>query len=488
MEYKGNSLKNIMFVGTGSSVGKSLITAAMGRILKNDGFNPAPFKAQNMALNSFVTKDNLEIGRAQAVQAKACGLEPVAEMNPLLLKPSGENLSQLVILGKPAGNYMASEYYFKKGFLWGIVVKSFKKLASIYNPIVIEGAGSISELNLKDKDIVNIPVAKLADAATFLVADIDKGGVIGSVYGNISLLPDDERKLIKGVIINKFRGDKKLFEDGKKIIHDLTNIPVVGVIPYFRDIYIDEEDSESSFNAKNNTNGRINVAVVMLKHISNFTDFAPFKYIDEVNFYYATTYKEILDADITIIPGSKNVIDDLIYLKNSQLDRAIIKNFKEGKTVIGICGGFEMLGKAVYDEKNVESSYSFMEGLGIFPIETYIRENKVLGEKEFYYKNINTISKGYVIHMGEVIYHKDSPLIRFTDGSFDGFKLNDRCFGTFVHGLFDNKHILEDILSPYGDVTGIDFEEFKEKELDKLAGLVKNNIDMDYIYRVMKRC
>lgn len=477
-----------MFVGTGSDVGKSVITAAMGRILKNDGFSPAPFKAQNMALNSFVTKDNLEIGRAQAVQAEACKIEPLAEMNPILLKPSGDNLSQVVVLGKPVGNLRAKEYFCKKDTMWNVVESSFRKISEKYNPIVIEGAGSISELNLKNNDIVNMPVAKLADAATFLVADIDKGGVIGSVYGNIALLPEDEKRLIKGIIINKFRGDLTLFEEGKKIIHELTNIPVVGVIPYFRDIYIDEEDSEKSPSKRNSKNGKIKVTAVLLKHMSNFTDFAPFKHIDNVDFYYSTSVEEILQADVTIIPGSKNVIDDLICLKNNGLDKSIIENFKKGKTVIGICGGFEMLGKIVYDDKNLEGNFTKMEAIGLFPLETYIRDEKILGQKNFYYKNQTDISDGYVIHMGKIVYHQNSPLITFIDGTTDGFMFNDRCFGTFIHGLFDNKKILDEILAPYGAVKSLDFKEYKDKQYDKLANFVKANLDMDYVYKVIDLC
>lgn len=488
MASKNNRLKNLMFVGTGSDVGKSVITAAMGRILKNDGFSPAPFKAQNMALNSFVTKDNLEIGRAQAVQAEACKIEPLAEMNPILLKPSGDNLSQVVVLGKSVGNLRAKEYFCKKDTLWNVVESSFKKLSEKYNPIVIEGAGSISELNLKKNDIVNIPVAKLADAGTFLVADIDKGGVIGSVYGHIALLPEDEKRLIKGIIINKFRGDLNLFEEGKRIIHELTNIPVVGVIPYFRDIYIDEEDSEKFPIKRDSKNGKIKVTAVLLKHMSNFTDFAPFKHMDNVDFYYSTSVEEILQADVTIIPGSKNVIDDLIYLKNNGFDKSIIENFKKGKTVIGICGGFEMLGKIVYDDKNLEGSLTKMEAIGLFPIETHIRDEKILGQKKFYYKNQTDISEGYVIHMGEIVYHQNSPLITFIDGTNDGFMLNERCFGTFIHGLFDNREILDEILAPYGAVKSIDFKEYKDRQYDKLANFVKANLDMDYIYRVIQEC
>ena len=334
-------LRSIMFVGTCSDAGKSIINTAFCRIFKQDGYHPAPFKAQNMSLNSYSTPDGLEIGRAQAVQAEACGITPESDMNPVLLKPTNEQCSQVVLNGKPVGNMSAREYFMSnnKAELFNQAYAAYERLQARYSPIVLEGAGSISEINLRERDITNMRMALRTNAATYLVADIDRGGVFASVYGSITLLSEEERKLIKGIIINKFRGDISLFDEGRKIIHDLTGIPVVGVIPYFKDIYIEEEDSVS-LETKNTKagSGKINVAIVLLKRLSNFTDFSVLERDERFHAYYTNNVEEIGKADIIILPGTKNTISDLRNIRANGIAEAVIRAHKEGKKVIGICG------------------------------------------------------------------------------------------------------------------------------------------------------
>lgn len=338
-------LKPIMFVGTCSDAGKSVINAAFCRIFKQDGYHPAPFKAQNMSLNSYSTPEGGEMGRAQVVQAEACGIAPHTDMNPVLLKPTNDKSSQVVLNGRPVGNMSAQDYFGmqnQKEVLFKEAIEAFHRLESRYSPIVLEGAGSISELNLRDRDITNMRMAQQAGAATFLVADIDRGGVFGSVYGTIALLKPEERVLMKGIIINKFRGDASLFDDGRKIIEDLTGVPVVGVIPWFRDIKIEEEDSVA-LDMKHNTyrDGKINVAIILLKRMSNFTDFDVLDMDPRFNAYYTNNIDEIEKADIILLPGSKNTLSDLQSLRACGIADAIIRAHKNGKKVIGICGGYQ---------------------------------------------------------------------------------------------------------------------------------------------------
>ncbi|MCK4818883.1 cobyric acid synthase, partial [bacterium] len=373
-------LKPIMFVGTGSDVGKSVINTGFCRIFHNDGFSPAPFKAQNMSLNSYATPEGLEIGRAQAVQAEACNIMCSVNMNPVLLKPTDNLSSQVVLNGKPVGNQTASEYFLKtdREMLFREAMSAFNKLAGKHNPIVIEGAGSISEINLWDKDITNMRVALETGASTYLVADIDKGGIFASVYGTISLLPPEQRALIKGIIINKFRGDIELFYDGKEILKQLTHKPVVGVVPYFRDIFIEQEDSVVLEQKSGSpVSGKVNVAVVLLKHIANFTDFDLLEQIPEVNLFYTNKQEFIKEADILIIPGSKNTISDLIHLKDTGLDSVIKEVHLKGKPVYGICGGFQMMGNEINDPHQVEGSTGSIKGLSILPVSTTILHEKI---------------------------------------------------------------------------------------------------------------
>lgn len=482
--------KPIMFVGTGSDVGKSVINAGFGRIFKQDGLSPAPFKAQNMSLNSYPTADGLEIGRAQAVQAEACCVECSVEMNPVLLKPTGYMHSQIVLHGKPWANKSAKEYFngTDRDFLFAECMKAFSCLEEKYNPIVVEGAGSISEVNLWEKDITNMRVAVAKNAATYLIADIDKGGVFGSVYGTMQLLPEDERKLVKGIIINKFRGDITLFTDGAKKLEELCGVPVVGVIPHFRDIYIDDEDSvvvdKKQFKS---VEGKTNIAVVLLRHMSNFTDFNLLERIPEVNLFYAATPDDVDQADIVIIPGSKNTISDILFLQKQGMASAIKKAHEQGKAVYGICGGFQMMGKWIKDPDHIEGNIDVIPGLGLLPVVTTITGNKVTEQCNFTFCD-RLDGKGYEIHMGETVSEDHSPLCLIEGEKDDGYFLNSKTWGTYIHGIFDNKEIINSVLAESGQnvIAEMDFQQFKEEQYDKLAKLIRENMDMEYIYKSMQ--
>ena len=350
-------LHPLMFAGTGSDVGKSIIAAAFCRIFRQDGYRPAPFKAQNMALNSYATPEGLEIGRAQAVQAEAAGVSCHTDMNPLLLKPQSDRTSQVVLNGKPIGSRGAYDYFRKEGReeLRREVCAAYDRLAQKYNPIVLEGAGSISEINLREVDLVNLPMAMYAGADVILVADIDRGGVFASVYGSVMLLTPEERKHVKGILINKFRGDIRLFESGVKMLEELCGIPVVGVVPYYKDIYIEEEDSlalaTKSLQAEQ---GKVNIAVVLLRHLSNFTDFNVLERDPRVHLFYTNNTDELAKADIIILPGSKSTLADLYELRRNGVAQAVIRAHREGTAVLGICGGYQLMGQEVLDPDHVE--------------------------------------------------------------------------------------------------------------------------------------
>ncbi|WP_207421241.1 cobyric acid synthase [Desertivirga brevis] len=483
-------LKPIMFVGTSSDVGKSVITAGFCRIFKQDGFSPAPFKAQNMSLNSFATPEGFEIGRAQAVQAEAAGIPCHTDMNPVLLKPTSDSSSQVVLQGKPVGNMSARDYFKAEGRekLFQEVCVSFNRLASKYSPIVLEGAGSISELNLKHRDITNLRMAREANAATFLVTDIERGGVFASLYGTMALLEPEERALIKGIIINKFRGDSSLFDEGRAMIEKLCGVPVVGVLPYFKDIVIEEEDSVSLKQKLNMASAdKVNVAIILLNRLSNFTDFSRLENDPRVRVYYTKEPEEIAKADIVILPGSKNTIEDTIAIKNNGVAQAVTLAFKNGKTVVGICGGYQMLGELIDDPYQVESSIGSTSGLGILPVKTILREEKITKQSSFRFRNLDTECLGYEIHMGETSAEIESPVNFYRDGRHDGYFLNERCWGTYMHGILDNGDIINHLLKPYTNLENIiDYKEFKDQQYNRLADLIRQHVDLDYIYQTME--
>ncbi|MBS3775589.1 MAG: cobyric acid synthase [Bacteroidales bacterium] len=482
----------IMFVGTGSDVGKSIINTAFCRIFKQDDHHPAPFKAQNMSLNSYATHEGLEIGRAQAVQAEACGVSCRSDMNPVLLKPSNNLESQIVLNGKPIGSRSASDYFSStdRYRLFDKVMQSYKRLENDYAPIVIEGAGSISELNLRDKDITNMHVAVATKAATYLIADIDKGGIFANIYGTLELLPLEERRLIKGIIINKFRGDPGLFETGKQKLENLTGVPVVGILPYFNDIHIEEEDSVVLENKKGASSaGKVNIAIVLLRHMSNFTDFDVLERTPGVHLYYAAYPDDLDNADIVIIPGSKNTISDMFYLRKRGLAKSIKKHHEAGKAVYGICGGYQMMGKSIADPYHVEGDIAFIPGLGILPVETTLSQEKTTEQCTFSFLGGSMECKGYEIHMGETNHQNGEPLCITDKNHNDGYFLNYKTWGTYIHGIFDNQEVINHILSENGtsglQSTSFDYAAYKEEQYDKLAALVREHTDINYIYQTL---
>ena len=485
------TLHPIMFAGTGSDVGKSIVAAAFCRIFKQDGYHPAPFKAQNMALNSYATPEGLEIGRAQAVQAEAAGIPCHTDMNPLLLKPQSDHTSQVVLNGRPIGNKNAYDYWrrgtsdidFRKE-----VCDAFDRLALTYNPIVMEGAGSISEINLRETDLVNLPMARHAKADVILVGDIDRGGVFASVYGSIALQTPEDREFIKGIIINKFRGDMRLFDEGRRMLEDICDVPVLGVIPYYKDIHIEEEDSvalaQKSFEMEH---GKVNVAVIMLQHLSNYTDFDALEQDPRIHLFYTNNVDDIGKADIIILPGTKSTLHDLYELRRNGCAQAIIHAHHEGASVLGICGGYQLMGVEVCDPNHVEGEIQRLPGLGLLPITTTMGGEKTTRQVECEY------GKGYEIHNGEtspVDGAKPSPLLHLSDGREDGYRVNDKCMGTYVHGILDNAAFVDVLLQPFSEKTrmknrSFDYAAFKEEQYDKLAAHVRQHVDMERIYQIL---
>ena len=471
-------LHPLMFVGTGSDVGKSVIAAGFCRIFLQDGYHPAPFKAQNMSLNSYATPDGLEIGRAQAVQAEAAGIPCHTDMNPILLKPQSDHTSQVVLNGKPVGNQSAGSYFRQEGReeLRREVHAAFDRLAAKYSPIVMEGAGSVSEINLREIDLVNMPMAMYAKADVILVADIDRGGVFASVYGSIMLMTEEERQHVKGIIINKFRGDIELFKEGVKIIEDLCHVPVLGVVPYFTDIHIEEEDSVSlSQKSKvKSLNSKVNVAVVLLRHMSNFTDFDVLEQDERVHLYYTNNPADIEEADIIILPGSKSTIDDLYHLRRNGMAEAIVKAHRRGTTVLGICGGYQMMGQSVEDPDGIEGDITNMPGLGLLPIHTTITKEKTTRQVTFEFNGQKC--QGYEIHQG----------VSDTD---EAILMADHCIGTYIHGILDNAPFVDYLLRPYADKVNteesFDYQAFKEQQYDRLADYLRRYVDIPAVYRIL---
>ena len=488
------NLHPLMLAGTGSDVGKSIIAAAFCRIFLQDGYHPAPFKAQNMALNSYATPEGLEIGRAQAVQAEAAGVPCHTDMNPLLLKPSSDHTSQVVLNGRPIGNRNAYEYFRREGReeLRKEVHAAFDRLAARYNPIVMEGAGSISEINLRDSDLVNLPMAMHAGADVILVADIDRGGVFASVYGSVMLLRPEERKHIKGILINKFRGDIRLFESGVKMLEDLCGVPVVGVVPYYKDIYIEEEDSVM-LQTKNIRagQGKVNVAVVLLRHLSNFTDFNVLERDPRVHLFYTNNTDELMKADIILLPGSKSTLSDLYELRRNGVAQAIVRAHREGATVMGICGGYQLMGREVCDPDHVEGEIERLPGLGLLPVSTRMQGEKVTRQVRFRFLEDSAVCEGYEIHMGTTTPLADvpvSPLNHLADGREDGYFVDRTCMGTYVHGILDNPSVIDYLLEPFADKlkeTAFDYKASKEEQYDKLAAHVRKHVDLPLIYQIL---
>ena len=490
-------LHPIMFAGTGSDVGKSIVAAAFCRIFKQDGYAPAPFKAQNMALNSYATPEGLEIGRAQAVQAEAAGVPCHTDMNPLLLKPQSDHTSQVVLNGKPIGNRNAYDYFRKEGReeLRKEVYAAFDRLSARYNPVVMEGAGSLAEINLRETDLVNMPMAMHAKADVILVGDIDRGGVFASVYGSLMLLTPEERKRVKGILINKFRGDIRLFEPGIKMLEDLCGIPVLGVIPYYKDIHIEEEDSVAlASKAVQAQQGKVNVAVVLLRHLSNFTDFNVLERDSRIHLFYTNNVDELAKADIILLPGSKSTIDDLYELRRNGVAQAILRAHRNGATVMGICGGYQMMGQQILDPDHVEGEWEALPGLGLLPTVTRMSGEKVTRQVKFHiYEDSTEILDGYEIHMGittPVEGETMQPLNQMENGEWDGCWVSDTCMGSYIHGILDNPSFIDFLLRPYAhkltqQTTVFDYQQFKELQYDKLADHVRMHVNLPLVYQIL---
>ena len=480
-----------MFAGTGSDVGKSILAAAFCRIFRQDGYHPAPFKAQNMALNSFVTPEGLEIGRAQAVQAEAAGIASHTDMNPILLKPQSDHTSQVVLNGRPVGNQHAYDYFRKEGReeLRISVHAAYDRLEARYNPIVLEGAGSISELNLRDSDLVNMPMARYAHADVFLVGDIDRGGVFASVYGSVALQNADDRRLIKGILINKFRGDLRLFDSGRKMLEDICGIPVLGVIPYYSHIHIEEEDSVSlAAKSMQIEKGHVNVAVIMLPHISNFTDFDTLERDPRIHLFYTNNVEDISNADLIILPGTKSTLSDLYELRRNGVAQAILHAYRNGASVLGICGGYQIMGMEICDPQHTEGDIDRLPGLGLLPTRTVMSDEKRTRQVTF-----NGGMRGYEIHMGvtqPVGDAKASPLAIFDNGGEDGYVVSPRCMGTYIHGILDNERFIDQLLAPFADKIAkasapFDYTAYKEEQYELLAAHVRKHVDMEKLYKII---
>ena len=483
--------KVIMVQGTMSNAGKSLIVAGLCRIFRQDGYRVAPFKSQNMALNSFITKEGLEMGRAQVMQAEAAGVEPVAAMNPILLKPTTHVGSQVIVNGEVLGNMSARDYFAYKKQLIPEIKKAFRELEKDNDIIVIEGAGSPAEINLRENDIVNMGLAELLDAPVLLVGDIDRGGVFAQLFGTIALLEPDERARVKGTIINKFRGDRTILEPGLRQLEALCGVPVAGVVPYAQ-VDIDDEDSLSARFTRNTARKLLDVAVIRLPRISNFTDFSPFERYENVSLRYIESVRELGAPDLILLPGTKSTIADLQWLRESGLEAAILKEAARGTLIFGVCGGYQMLGRSVCDPDGVEAAgVTELRGLGLLPVDTVFHGQKVQRQTSGRFSGISGLLaslsglsyEGYEIHMGRS-EQALPPLI----GS-------GNVYGSYVHGIFDAPGIADAVLTAVCRMRGLDpaalgafdLREYKERQYDLLADTVRAGLDMDFVYRVLRR-
>lgn len=499
----------IMIQGTASAVGKSLITAGLCRIFKQDGYRVAPFKSQNMALNSFITADGAEMGRAQVVQAEAAGREPDVRMNPILLKPTTDQCAQVIVGGKVYGNMSAVEYHEFKPQLAGMVTEIYMSLAAENDILVIEGAGSPAEINLRDKDIVNMGMAALVDAPVLLVGDIDKGGVFASLAGTMLLLTEAERRRVQGVIINKFRGDRAILEPGIAMLEEIIKRPVLGVVPYTK-LDIDDEDSLTErFAKQSKKDAVIDVAVVKLPHLSNFTDFNSLDNIPGVQVRYVEDCRRFGAPDLIILPGTKNTLEDLEQIQRTGLVELILEQHRQGTAVCGICGGYQMLGREVRDPHGVESARprgrEAVAGLGLLNAVTVLQKEKmttqaqgtVCGAPGLLAGLQDAPVTGYEIHMGTTEWGGDCiPFVRLTagePGSGGVCNAAGNVFGTYLHGIFDNPEFALGLinnlrrqkgLAPLA-VTAASFSQYKEKQYDTLAGIIRQHVAVDRIYRIM---
>lgn len=495
--------KAIMVQGTMSNAGKSLLAAGLCRIFKQDGYRVAPFKSQNMALNSFITREGLEMGRAQVMQCEAAGIEPSVMMNPILLKPTNDVGSQVIVNGEVLGNMSAADYFKYKNKLVPDIMKAYNTLDEEYDIIVLEGAGSPAEINLKSEDIVNMGMAKMAKAPVLLAGDIDRGGVFAALAGTMMLLEEDERQMVKGMVINKFRGDKEILKPGLSMLEEITHVPVVGVVPYLY-LDIDDEDSLSErFDRKTET-GLVDIAVVRLPRISNFTDFNVLEAMDGVSLRYVKRPEELKDPDMVILPGTKNTMEDLLWLRESGMEAAVLKLAGRGKIVYGVCGGYQMLGQFLHDPDGVEHGGS-LKGMGLLPITTTFAGQKTRTRVEGRFLSLSGLLEpvsgaaleGYEIHMGKTEFvpgAEEKPLVRLDNGIIDGAQQGN-VYGSYVHGIFDREESAKALVAALMEHKGLDasavqsFDRnaYKEHQYDLLADGVRQNMDMEAVYRILEQ-
>ena len=497
--------KAIMVQGTMSNAGKSLLAAGLCRIFKQDGYRVAPFKSQNMALNSFITEEGLEMGRAQVMQAEAAGIKPSVLMNPILLKPTNDVGSQVIVNGEVLGNMSARDYFKYKKQLVPDIMKAYNQLSDEYDIIVIEGAGSPAEINLKSDDIVNMGMARMAKAPVLLVGDIDRGGVFAQLIGTVMLLEEDEKQMVKGLIINKFRGDKTILDPGIVMLEERSSIPVVGVAPYLN-IQVEDEDSLTERFDRNQEIGRIDLAVIRVPRISNFTDFNPLESIPGVSLRYVKHVQDLGDPDLIFLPGTKNTMEDLLWMRECGMEAALLKAASRGTFIFGICGGYQMLGETLSDPYGVEAGGT-IKGLGLLPMDTVFARTKtrtrvtgVFGELGGALAPLSGASlEGYEIHMGETVLKGDArPATRLLDHvseetRIDGAWRKNVC-GTYVHGVFDREEVVNALLQVLGrkkgvdvsEMKGMDFAAFKETQYDILAAELRKHLDMDKIYQILE--
>lgn len=502
MESSNIKNKGIMIQGTASSVGKSMITTALCRIFTQDGYDVNPFKSQNMSLNSYITHEGHEMGRAQVMQAEAAGKAPVVAMNPILLKPTSDRKSQVIIEGKVYDNMDAVDYFSFKKQLKGKISNIYWELAGKSDVVVIEGAGSPAEINLKQEDFVNMGMAKIAKAPVILVGDIDRGGVFASLAGTMLLLDEDERKLVKGVIINKFRGSLEILEPGLRMLEDIIKVPVLGVVPYYNH-YLEDEDSVADWLKHVKTDKEeLEIAVVSLPYMSNFTDFNALRLFDGVKLRFVRLNEDLGNPDAVLIPGTKSTIKDMEALRQSGMAEQILSCHKNGGTVFGICGGYQILGKTIRDPYKSESQLESIEGLGLLNSETVFAQAKTTTLTEGVDNVFGCKIKGYEIHMGQTtagqnekalvaINHRDGKEQQAIDGAFDEGRT---VFGTYLHGIFDSKDFSASFINMLRQRKGLEYKtydvpdywEFKEQEYDKLAEVVRNSLDMKRIYQILE--
>lgn len=516
---KPRRAKTLMFLGTGSDVGKSVLAAAFCRILRQDGYAVAPFKAQNMALNSFITPEGGEMGRAQVVQAEAAGIPPHVDMNPILLKPTSSMGSQVIVLGKPVGNFSAREYYAYKKRLMPVVQEAFERLAARYDVVVLEGAGSAVELNLKEHDLVNLAMARMVQAPCLLVGDIDRGGIFAALLGSVMLLDREEQELIAGFIVNKFRGDPELFRPGVRILEERSGRPVLGVVPYFHHISIPEEDSVALAKRISKGEGRgdgdlLRIGVVRLPFVSNYTDFQCLEQDPRVHLVYFDKPAEVFRCDAVIVPGSKNTIEDMLALERSGMADALRAYHKADGILVGICGGYQMLGRRIVDPQGVESRVRETKGLGLLAMTTEMTSEKIttqvtarLWEPNPLGAGDRSLLYGYEIHMGRSRFDAVpdiSPLFQIVrrngrdvskDDARDGaWADGGRVWGTYIHGIFDNDAFRRRFLAFVAARKGKDlaahdgsggFLHWKDRQYDLLAEHVRRHCDVERILRIM---